>query len=331
MMILLYLLLALILLIGAFILVKTLQLKSGREKVSREIAAAETQKLTPFGSVKHLSILPLIDYYAERPDLKTEAGVSYLVSADDTKILLDVGFNAKKAHPSPLVHNMKKLAVSPQNLDMIVISHAHLDHVGGMAEQKQKTFSFSKEPVDVPEIPVYAPVSIAPSGKNPKPIPHTVDGPTVLKEGIASIGPIPRFLFLMGHTLEHSLAVNVAGKGIVLIIGCGHQTIERIIERARALFDEPIYAVIGGLHYPVHGGRIKLGPINIQRIVGSDQPPWRGLSEKDVQSAITAIKRISPEIVSLSPHDSSDWSIDQFRRAFGDKYTDLKVGREIRI
>lgn len=330
-MILFYILLAIILLFIAFIGIKVLQLKSGRERADREIASAEIKKLTPFGSVKNLSVLPLIDFYAEKPTLKTEPGVSYLVSADDTKILLDVGFNTKKKHPSPLLHNMNELGITPQDLDMIFISHAHLDHVGGMEDQKQKTFSFSRAPVDVPEIPAYTPVSLKPSKHNPKPVPHTINGPTVLKEGIASIGPIPRFLFLMGYTSEHALAVNVEGKGIVIIIGCGHQTIERIIERAQALFDEPIYAIIGGLHYPVHGGRIKLGPINLQHIVGSDKPPWRGLSEKDVQSAITAMNRVSPQIVSLSPHDSSDWSIDQFRQAFGDRYVDLKVGKEIRI
>ncbi|MBS3758089.1 MAG: MBL fold metallo-hydrolase [Desulfobacterales bacterium] len=330
-MILFYLLLAIILLFAAFISIKVLQLKSGRERVDREIASAEIQKLSPFGSVKSLSILPMIDFYADRENLETEAGVSYLVSADNTKILLDVGFNAKKTHPSPLLHNMKELGVTPQDLDMIFISHAHLDHVGGMEDQKQKTFSFSRAPVDVPEIPAYTPVSLNPSKHNPKPVAHTINGPTVLKEGIASIGPIPRFLFLMGYTSEHALAVNVEGKGIVIIIGCGHQTIERIIERAQAIFDEPIYAIIGGLHYPVNGGRISLGPINIQHIVGSDQPPWRGLSEKDVKNAITAIERVSPQIVSLSAHDSSDWSIDQFRKAFGDRYVDLKVGKEIII
>ncbi|MFP4226508.1 MAG: hypothetical protein ACLFRF_07240 [Desulfobacterales bacterium] len=109
------------------------------------------------------------------------------------------------------------------------------------------------------------------------------------------------------------------------------ETIERIIDRAQALFKEPIHAIIGGLHYPVHGGRIKLGPINIQRIVGSDKPPWQGICEADVKSAISAIQRVSPALVSLSPHDSSDWTIDQFRQAFGERYVDLKAGEEIRI
>mgnify|MGYP006291304017 FL=1 len=331
MFILLYILLGISLLIGAFIAAKTLQVNAGRTRVNQEIASTRIHQLTSFGTVEKLSIRPLVDFYAANPDLKTEAGVSYLVSADDTNILLDVGFNAKKTDPSPLMHNMEKLGISPKDLDMIFISHAHLDHLGGMADQKHKTFSFSRSTVDVPEIPAYTPVALTPSERNPKPIPHVINEPAVLKPGIASIGPIPRFLFLMGYTLEHALAVNVAGKGIVLIIGCGHQTIERIIERAQALFTEPIHAVIGGLHYPVHGGRIKLGPINIQRIVGSDRPPWKGIREADVQSAINAIKRVSPAVVSLSPHDSSDWTIDQFRQAFGDRYVDLEVGKEIRI
>ena len=135
----------------------------------------------------------------------------------------------------------------------------------------------------------------------------------------------------MGYTPEHCLAINVEGKGIVLIIGCGHQKIQRIIDRTRQLFDEPIYGIIGGLHYPVHGGRIMLGPVNVQHLVGSDKPPWKGLSEADVTAAIDAIKKASVKIVALSSHDSSDWTIDRFKEAFGDIYTDLKVGKEIVI
>ncbi|MDZ7666610.1 MAG: hypothetical protein U5K27_15035 [Desulfotignum sp.] len=93
--------------------------------------------------------------------------------------------------------------------------------------------------------------------------------------------------------------------------------------------DEPIYGIIGGLHYPVNGGRIMLGPLNIQRILGSDAPPWQGIQESDVESAIAAIKKVSPGILALSPHDTSDWAIDQFRQAFGLVYKEVKVGQKI--
>lgn len=330
-MIIFYVFLILVALIGLIFLKKIIELKKGRNAAEARLSAMKISRMPAPGAVKSLSILPLVDYYAIRPDLKTEPGVSYLVTADSTRILVDVGFNKKKEHPSPLLHNMNALGVSPSDLDMIFISHAHLDHLGGMQDQKEKTFSLSRGPVSLPDIPVYAPVKLSASRWNQGPKPQEITEPTVLKAGIVSIGVIPRFLFLMGDTPENALAVNVAGKGIVLVIGCGHQTIERIIERTRALFSEPIYAVIGGLHYPVFGGRIMLGPINLQRLVGSDKPPWTGIREADVDHAIAAIKKASPKIVALSPHDSSDWSLDRFKQAFGESYMELKVGQKIVI
>ena len=60
---------------------------------------------------------------------------------------------------------------------------------------------------------------------------------------------------------------------------------------------------------------------------GKKERFW-GVMEK---SAIAAIKKVSPKIVALSPHDSSDWCIDQFKQAFGDTYVDVKVGQKIEI
>jgi len=64
-------------------------------------------------------------------------------------------------------------------------------------------------------------------------------------------------------------------------------------------------------------------------MVGSDTVPWFGLKESDINIAIKAIKDVNPQIVSLSAHDSSDWAIDKFKNAFGDKYIDLKIGEKI--
>jgi 7,8-dihydropterin-6-yl-methyl-4-(beta-D-ribofuranosyl)aminobenzene 5'-phosphate synthase len=136
---------------------------------------------------------------------------------------------------------------------------------------------------------------------------------------------------MAGKVYEQSLAINVSGKGIVLIVGCGHQGIDKILERTRALFKEPIYAIIGGLHYPVHGGRIMMGPVNFQYIIGTDAPPWRGLNESDVLSAIGLIKNTNAKIIALSPHDSSDWTLGKFKEHLGKRAVDLKVGREIKI
>lgn len=146
-----------------------------------------------------------------------------------------------------------------------------------------------------------------------------------------STGPLPRFLYLLGHTEEQSLVIRAAEKGLVVSIGCGHPTVERIPERIRLLFDDPIYALIGGLHYPVHGGRVYWGLLNIQQIVSADRPPWNAINEDDVRRGIEEIREVDPQLVALSPHDSSDWSLERFREAFGDRYRDIRVGEEIRI
>lgn len=318
-------------LIILFLAVKTIQVNRGKKAAEKEYNQLQCSRISPFSTVKKLSILPLVDFFTDIEGLKTEAGVSYLIKADENTILMDVGLNEKGLHPSPLLHNMQALGVNEKDIDMIYFSHIHMDHVGGMEDIKNGTFSISQGLVDNINATVYAPDNVSPSKWNPSLKVEVIKEPRVLKPGIASIGSIPRFLFMLGHVLEQSLAINVEGKGIVLVIGCGHQTIERIIERAQKLFDEPIYGIIGGLHFPVKGGRIMAGPVNVQHLIGSDNPPWSGVNKEDVKNSIESIKKVNPKIVALSPHDSSDWSVQQFKNAFGDKYFDIKVGKEIII
>jgi 7,8-dihydropterin-6-yl-methyl-4-(beta-D-ribofuranosyl)aminobenzene 5'-phosphate synthase len=297
----------------------------GRRRADRVWAAARYPKLKDVGTVKHLTILPLIDWYTARDDLAGEPGVSYLVRADDTTILFDVGYNERGEHPSPLLRNMAALGVEVTDIDALVISHAHEDHVGGRSHMMQHTFALSGQPVDLKRIPAYVPVPLS----NPTAQVVVVDGPRVIAPGIASMGPIPRQLFFFGWTPEQSLAVNVEGKGIVLIIGCGHSTLQRIVDRAEMLFDEPLYGLVGGLHYPVTASReVKFG-LPLQRLLGTGKLPWDPINRQDVETTIAYLEHRHPQLVALSPHDSCDWSIEAFRSAFGKAYQDVQVGKEI--
>ncbi|MBN1905134.1 MAG: MBL fold metallo-hydrolase [Deltaproteobacteria bacterium] len=234
--------------LSVFFLLKAHQVNSGREKIDTLLEATTFPKLENPGSVESLMILPLIDFYTDRNGLETEPGVSYLIKADDTTILMDVGFNQGKTHPSPLLNNMNALKINIPDIDMIFISHIHPDHVGGMSEAKKSEFSISQGSVEIGAVPVFSPEPLKPSKWNPGPVVEVVTEPKIITFGIATLGPIPRFLFLAGRTDEQVLAINLKGKGIVLIVGCGHPTIERIIERTKMVFDQPIYAIIGGLH-----------------------------------------------------------------------------------
>ena len=290
----------------------------GRRRADQEWADAHYPKLTDIGKVRRLSILPLIDKHTAHDGLVGEAGVSYLVQADDTTILFDVGLNQRGEHPSPLLRNMQTLGVTKEDVDCVVISHLHLDHVGDMASQRKRTFALSGEPSGLGGMTAFAPETMT----HPTAQVEVVEGPQVIAPGVATLGPIPRQLFFFGWTPEQSLAVNVEGKGIILISGCGHSTVRRIVDRAGMLFDERIYGVVGGLHYPVTGS-------GVQRVFGTGKWPWTPINREDVKVNITHLQRHDPQLVALSPHDSCDWSIDAFRQVFGEAYQDVVVGEEI--
>lgn len=324
-----FILLGLGFLVAAFTGVLWIRLGRTNQRVKKELEQARINRLARPGTIGKLTLLPLVEYYAG--PYATEAGVSYLIQADEIRLLLDVGANEKKVHPSPLVSNIKTLGVDLLDLDGIVISHIHRDHVGGIREEKQKSFSLSRGFVALPRIPVWTPEKLSCSGHNPAPCPQLVTSPTLIRKGIALTGPLPASLFLLGYTLEQALVFNVAKKGLVIVIGCGHPTIQIILDRAKKLFDEPIYGIIGGLHLPVKGGRMNLGPVNLQNIVGSNRMPWNCLNKKDVLKTIRIIQKESPRFVALSPHDSSDWAMDQFQQAFGHRYHAIEVGAPLEI
>ena len=293
-------------------------------------AAAATEgerfpKLADIGTVGRLSILPLIEYFPARAGLAGEPGVSYLVRADETTILFDVGFNEKRENPSPLLRNAAALDVDLGRIDGLVISHPHNDHIGGAIGKVSLTAG--PAPFDLRGIPAYLPASI----DCPTTRPVVVTEPRSIARGVATMGPLVSPDFIFGLTHEQSLAVNVAGKGIVLIVGCGHPGIERTMARAEMLFDEPIHGIVGGLHFPVTGSRMQAFGLPAQQIVGTGKWPGQRIDEADVRTAIAAVERRSPKLVALSAHDSCDWSIAAFRESFGERSRDVKVGQEIAI
>jgi 7,8-dihydropterin-6-yl-methyl-4-(beta-D-ribofuranosyl)aminobenzene 5'-phosphate synthase len=303
----------------------------GRQRADDAWQAARYPKMRDLGTVRKLSVLPIIDWYAvdRGAGLATEPGVSYLLQADDTTLLFDVGFNRQHEHPSPLLRNLETLGKSLADLDMMVISHAHLDHVGGKDHADALTFAPSGQPVELSGLPVYTPDEPL---TNPTAETVVVNAPQKLASGVATMGPIARQLFFDGWRPEQSLAIRVAGKGLVLVIGCGHPTIQRIVARAEMLFDEPVYAVIGGLHYPVTESRAQ-GPLGLplQSFFGTGKFPWDPINKDDVAEAITFLQERQPKLVSLSPHDSCDWTLNAFQKAFGPAYQPLFVGQEIII
>jgi 7,8-dihydropterin-6-yl-methyl-4-(beta-D-ribofuranosyl)aminobenzene 5'-phosphate synthase len=292
---------------------------AGDTAVEVPTTSAFRAKLKDLGSTRTLEILPLVDWNTARSDLSGEAGVSYLVRTDQSTILFDVGGNLESADPSPLVANMRQLGIKLADIDTIVISHNHMDHVGGRANASLATFSLDNKQIDLRGKRVFVPIPMT----YPSIEPVVAREPTVLAPGVATVGPITGKIY-MGPVDEQALAIRVEGKGVVMIVGCGHQGLANLLTRSAQLFDEPLYGVIGGLHYPVPRGRLIMGGVDAQRwaTYGLEKGP----SAEDVQREIDLLAEKEPWWVALSPHDSSDETIEAFRKTFGTRYHDLRVG-----
>jgi 7,8-dihydropterin-6-yl-methyl-4-(beta-D-ribofuranosyl)aminobenzene 5'-phosphate synthase len=120
-----------------------------------------------------------------------------------------------------------------------------------------------------------------------------------------------------------ALVVNVRGRGLVVITGCGHPEIELTLAAAEKVVDAPVYAVIGGLHLPVHPIGTPLLP---HAVLGNPNWPWRPISEEDARSVIQSIQQRGPGLIALSGHDSAQWTLDEFGHAFGEPLPDAAGG-----
>jgi 7,8-dihydropterin-6-yl-methyl-4-(beta-D-ribofuranosyl)aminobenzene 5'-phosphate synthase len=307
--------------------------RQGNHRALAQFNNFEVEPVRNLGSTTTLKILPLIEYHGSDPALKTEVGVSYLIETDDHRILYDVGQNADGESPSPLEHNMEILGIELETIDMVFISHNHLDHVGGMHWQRNNTFSIGREqrPFPNPATQLVAPDLLSYPGMATvyadKPMKV---GNGVGSTGLGTTGTIPRQL-VAGWIEEHALVVNVRGLGGVLIVACGHQTVPNLLKRYDEAFDEPLYGVLGGLHFPVPEGRISLGPIDVQRQLASGDGLFRPLEMADAQAQIALLKERGLGIIGISGHDSSDEVIAQVAEIFGEAYHHIRVGEAILI
>lgn len=267
------------------------------KRAATAAAPLAIEKLPNIGTTKSLTILPLIDIKG-LASFKAEGGVSYLIKTDEATILLDMGANRKNEDPSPFEANMQQLGIKWSDIDAIAFSHQHYDHTGGLQWQFTDTFAPGLKQIDLGGKPVYVPTQLSYPGLTP--IVATL--PLKIAKAVASIGTLP--MTPPGDGPEQILAVNVEGKGIVLITGCGHPTVPKIVERARLVFDEPIVGIVGGLHYPEKDAKL-------------------------IQERMDFLKSLNLQIVALSPHDSSEEAQAAVLTAFVAAAKEIKVGQPI--
>lgn len=283
------------------------------------------QPVADFGTTSFLEITPVVNFRG-KPGLKTEPGVSHLVRTDRFTILFDVGFNRGQESPSPLEHNLAALGIDPNDLDGIFLSHAHRDHVGGTRWERTKSFSLGLEQRPLNErVRVLAPIAMTYPDTTVEVAPHA----RAWLPGTASTGPIPRRLML-GQIDEQALVIHVAGRGLVAIVGCGHQTIPKLLTHIRENFAPPLIGLVGDVHYPVPEGRLFIAGIDAQRRLASGDGPFHPIQRPQVEAELDQLAN-QLEFLALGAHDTSDEALALAAARLGPRFQPAVAGEPLCI
>jgi len=219
------------------------------------------------------------------PGLITGWGFSAVVEGFDKSILFDAG-----ADGTALLSNLRTLSVVPESLDLIVLSHAHADHAGGLPELLAKTPTAE---LIVPDaLPRRLEEAIEATGVAYR----TAEAGEKLADGVTTTGSLP------GKQIEQGL-ILAGGAGPVLVTGCAHPGIETMVARAGEIVGRPIELAIGGFHL----GSIRKGSV-------------RKLAD---QLKDLGLRRIAPS------HCTGDRAIAILADVFGDGFIESGLGRTI--
>ncbi|NRA80989.1 MAG: MBL fold metallo-hydrolase [Pseudoalteromonas sp.] len=307
-----------------FLLVLDNKHQTASAPLSQDWSSKSFKAISIKNSTNTLSVTPVVNYYGER-GFATESGVSYLIQTDEHTILFDLGHNHKELLVSPLEQNLERLGVAPKDLDAIFISHFHRDHIGGRVWEDKNSIGFGFNQPALENTSIFAPVPLTYPGVNI----NVIREPKPLFNALASTGPIPRQLVL-GKIDEQALVINVKNKGLVVIVGCGHQTLNKLISHIDKYFDVPLYGLIGDVHLPLEQGRLHIAGIDIQRRLASGEGLFSPIDKQDVLNDINLMSR-KLKMVALGTHDTSDKSLLLVEKEFTGELKSVRVGKKITI
>src|SRR5580765_2870868 len=235
-----------------------LALLAGCVSPSPPAASADTMKA---------QITVLYDAFGKAAGMQKDWGYAALVEYGGKRILFDTGNN-----PDILAQNARAKGVDLAKLDFVVMSHRHGDHMGGMAyllsvNPKVKIYApkegFGVYGGDLPSTFYRKDASLPPEqryydGAPPETMRfgtawpgadfQLIDRTTQIAPGIHLISLVsdkPGTLELR----ELSLALETPD-GMVIVVGCSHPGIDKIVEAA-ARINPRISLVAGGFHLVV--------------------------------------------------------------------------------
>ncbi len=272
----------------------------------------------------------LYDAFGKASALKRGWGYSALIEYAGKRILFDTGGDG-----DDFAFNAKALNVDLTRLDLVVVTHRHGDHTSGLrhvlaANPRVKVYT----PVDPS---TFGGGSLSPSSPLAKLIQRKVDGvpdelryfggnpPPAANAGSSWPTPWPGANlipvreptevlpgFFLITTLsdkagtremnEISLVIRTS-QGSVLVVGCSHPGIEKILAEAVKI-DPKIHSVFGGFHL------VDASDADVTRMAESFRDQWK-------------IERMAPG------HCSGQFAFAEFMRVYGNRFDPTGVGATV--
>ncbi len=264
----------------------------------------------------------LYDAFGKSPKAKMDWGFSALVEYGGKRILVDTGNNAEI-----FAQNVKALGVDLKKLDFVVISHRHADHTSGL------TYLLSVNPDVTIYTPAeawslfggsvpnsfYRPLESLPAdmryyrGNPPERLPAGSPWPNakfVQVDKVTEVAPgmylIPTVSQVPGTLELHELSLAIrTPNGLLLVDGCSHAGVEKILEAATTV-DPHVHLLFGGLHM------VKTPDPEIERVATALRDKWK-------------LDQIAPG------HCTGEPTFAALQRKFGKDYVYAGVGTVVEL
>jgi 7,8-dihydropterin-6-yl-methyl-4-(beta-D-ribofuranosyl)aminobenzene 5'-phosphate synthase len=257
----------------------------GKAPIKPAVTSEEENEI-PMLITQSLTITIIYDNDLYDPRLSSAWGFSALVDYRDYILLFDTGGDGHM-----LMENMRILGIDPSRIDSVVLSHAHDDHTGGLPA----LLDTGVKPV------VYLltsfPLSIKRQIEKSTQFSEVSAGQSFV-EGLWTTGEIN------GIPPEQALVIHT-DPGLVVITGCAHPGIIKIIEQVKSLFAEQVHLVMGGFHLD-------------------------SKSETEIDAILHDFRRL--EVEQVAPcHCTGEYAITRFAEEYGTDFIQVGAGSVIRL
>ena len=209
-----------------------------------------------------MRIITLIENVVNGGNLQAEHGLSLYIETETKKILFDTG------QTGLFMQNAKKLGIDISDIDIVVLSHGHYDHTGGLypfLKKNSKAKVYAKSDIFIPHYRGHTRFLGTPYHEN------KLENRLIF---VDSITEIAENIFIMPNIeIHHTVDTNFKGFNkkvgsnfvpdefddelfmtikhedkINILTACSHRGISNICSTATDFFKLPVGLILGGFH-----------------------------------------------------------------------------------